>query len=215
MVALRWTGGTHLARLLEVGTERTVLQFRDDPALCMGETVKVMFSAKGNRFRHDTTAVIVSRSAAGRYEVAFSDVAREQQELLPELNRIFNRRRFFRLHRDPEKLISVGLGLAFGVSKWQGTMVDLSRGGMALYVDVGIEQRLRRTEMVYTQWRLPNSSGGIQLPAAFRSRELDQPMVRYGLEFMEENTPTFSRQVAAIADFVDRAHRAQLAQAAP
>ena len=209
-VAVRTKDGTTRGRLIEVSVEEARVKFAKDPALGVGEILELLFAGSG-RFRHQAEGLVRSRAHGGTYTFSFVNVERQEREFLPRLNLAFNRREYFRLHRDPHTPMRVRLGVG-EKSSWTGTVVDLSAGGMALYVDSDVERALRKIDDLRTWMWLPRFSGGreqLEFRASLRFRAFTRPLVRYGLQFVDDGAPGFSGQVTAIADYVQRMQQAR------
>lgn len=91
----------------------------------------------------------------------------------------------------------------------ESVLLDLSRSGAQILVPFELEAQLFAADTVRVSFRLGDSPGGpCQVQARIRWREMGEGGVRYGLQFLFDDSPEHARWRERIATYVE-ARRAQ------
>jgi hypothetical protein len=118
-----------------------------------------------------------------------------------ELARLFNLRGDARFEFHPGRPVPVtvrGLEVSFEV---QGTLRDISPGGLSFHANPIADCALSMTDRVLLKFTLPGAPRAFSFIGRIRHRELTGESIRYGT-FFEGNASSGNDQAQALADFI-------------
>jgi hypothetical protein len=138
-------------------------------------------------------------------ELGFSFVKRKEvdENLLPRLRALFNRRKATRASVDPKQPVEVYLDKTTSGRTIQGRLLDLSGTGLLMQAPLECETDIVDAKDCRVTFHLRGVAPiGISLIAHIRERRLVSNSIQLGLEFDPLRTATFTSQLEVILAYV-------------
>jgi hypothetical protein len=177
-----------------------------DLGIALGEKVDLQFASRGWRASIEVVGQLHTRHEQDSIrELGFTFVNRKQveEDLLPRLRSLLNRRGATRASPDPKQPIEIRLGEAVSGRTVAGLLVDLSSTGLLVQLPLGSEAGFVNAKDCRASFRLPGDEGpGLSLIACIRERRLCSSALRLGLEFDIARTSNFPSQRDKILEYV-------------
>jgi len=200
------------ARLSSISLEGARIRIRSTqaPNLALGKTVQLRFCSPGLERPVEVEARLHSRhdeDSLRDYGVWFIDSREIEEQLLPCLHKLFERRRFARVQPDPSHSIVVALHDPATECSVSGQLLEISTGGMAVRIRAEDESQLTNAVTIRAALTLPT---GIPLQidrrGILRNRTLFGQSVQLGIEF-DEMLNSNDAWRAAILEYVNERRR--------
>lgn len=207
----------HAASIVDVsgGGIRLDLHKRMDPLPALGSVLHVMLSASELPEPIDAPAAVVQVDDLDGHQqlgLRFLDWLGLAAAIPARLAPLFNLRSDPRLDLDPATQVEVtvrGLDVMFEL---QGSLRNVSRGGLSFSAPPVAECALCRTDLCAVEFRLPGSTRMLSLAGRIRHRALLGEAVHYGICFDPQYTQHFTDQQRFLEDYVQKRLRAALRQ---
>jgi hypothetical protein len=138
-------------------------------------------------------------------ELGFCFIKRKEvdENLLPRLRALFNRRKATRVTPDPKHPVEVYLDGTTTGRAIQGRLLDLSGSGLLMHAPLDCEANIVDAKDCRVSFHLPGVDPiGLSLFAHIRERRLVSSSIQLGLEFDPLRTATFPSQQERIMEYV-------------
>ncbi len=213
--AVRTPDGDRAGQLMDVSAAGAGMHFtgEDAPNLAVGDDVDLVFRSK--RLNLTVAARVQHRTEhedGRRYGFRFLQPQQFGAALPPGAREIFNRRRVGRIAPDPMCPVPVMLSPYPEGPPIEARLQDISELGAGVGVEGPREEGLRDTTEVRVTIELPDVAP-VQMVGYIRYRRLGGRRIFYGIEFDDELTDDWERQVEAIERYVISRQRAMLRDA--
>jgi PilZ domain len=145
-------------------------------------------------------------------DLAFTDLRTVGGLLQPLLARRFNRRSAFRVkpgRYEGPYAVTLVAPADVEVPLTTGALVDVSTRGLAVDMPASFEAAMTGKERVEVLFRLPTSQGSLVANGRIAHRTVRGELVRYGVQFLNVETPEFQRTHDIILSYVIRRQREQ------
>jgi len=197
-------GRSFRGRLFDLSLLGAGARFDGDPALKMNPGDVVTLHLESSELAGSLTVAATVRSVfwvSGyeRYGFEFEAPEALSTGLTSRWFLWMNRRRAPRETLAEGEAVAVRLRAASGI-QWQGRIVDVSAGGICLWIDGDAEPGLGAPCKI--TFRLPGDRRLLSLWAELRRREPRNGGVQLSFEFNSESTDRFKAQTATITRFV-------------
>ena len=189
-----------------------------------GRTVRLSFLTDARPEEFVTGAIILkSRIVEGRRicRFRFTEAIDLEEELGIGVFSSFNRRRAFRVEPDPGEAIDIEL--TWGGETAFGRLVDISTVGIGIgltsagiTVDLDPEAGivLGPLDRITLSFQLPGCRTRLKIPGIIRNRNPMGKRIRYGIDFLWNESEESQRQAEAIRDYVMRQQQSMLERSA-
>jgi c-di-GMP-binding flagellar brake protein YcgR len=164
--------------------------------LSAGMTVSIEFPVPDSAAGAVRTSAVVTHVTAREDDtssigVQFEDPVGLQRLLPPDLVRLFNRRKAFRVEpaigdRVPVRVVPARPAL--GVKPGQGTMLEISATGMGILVAPALAKMYLKVLAVTVTFKLPGAAADLAISASIRARREVPEGIRWGLFFEGRGT---------------------------
>ena len=130
--------------------------------------------------------------------------------LHPLLGPIFNRRASLRVapsKREGRVPVLLSAPPELGLPQEEGSLVDISTGGLAIDLSTRFEEGLSGHDSVGISCRLPATGERFSAPVRIVHRTLKGDLIRCGCQFLETEAPSFKHVHEAVLGYVIRRQR--------
>jgi c-di-GMP-binding flagellar brake protein YcgR len=211
---IRLPAGDLDGQLMDVSAAGAGMRFKGDdaPNLAVGDEVELVFRSKKltlavpARVQHRT-----EDDDGRRYGFRFLQPQKLAASIPPGARELFNRRRVNRITPDPMCPVPVMLSPYPEGPPVEARLQDISELGAGVSVEGSREEVLRDTLGVRVTIELP--AAPVQMVGLIRYRRLGGHAIFYGIEFDDELTDEWGRQVEAIERYIIMRQREMLRDA--
>ena len=145
-----------------------------------------------------------------RYGLQFMNARHIQDQVPPKLLGVFNRRRAFRVIPESGHLVTATVTGREGVLDAEVPIISLSVSGAALYIKVAKEDEFERGEVISLVFKLPEEVAPCRIAGTVRYMREWQQGIRYGVEFIDDQSRVFQRSQRQIMEYVMKQQRVML-----
>ncbi len=138
-----------------------------------------------------------------RLGIAFDEWDERRETLVPRIRAVFNKRRAVRVEPRPGERIGVQLKSVAGFRTYEGELVNLSTGGLAVRMPASAGERIEDNAQVEVRFRIPGEKSAYRVECTLRHRfpwtEDGGRTVYMGLQLpaKEQVDPSFLRQISS------------------
>jgi len=201
-VAVRTAGGkSHAGEILDGNADYVETLFAQPgaPVLVLGQPATLTFLSTHREPCEVRATTYFRNEMAGfrRYSFQFD----ESEALRPQLVRMFNQRRAFRVEPDPHAPVNVTMVSPSGFQA-TGCLEKISSIGIGFTTSAQADTGFASIERAEVRVALPPDRKPLRLVAWIRNRHLLDKMIQYGLEFDPHETEHFTEQEQEILIYV-------------
>lgn len=174
--------------------------------IALGDQVELEFSSRDWRAPIEVLAQLRARheqASIRDLEFTFVDRKQVEEELLPRLRALLNRRGATRAAADPKHPVEVLLEERGSGRSVPGRLVEVSSTGLLMEAPLGGEAGFVDAKECLVSLCLPlQEAFGLSIVAHIRGRSLCSESIQLGLEFDGSLTPDFAAQRDKILEYV-------------
>jgi hypothetical protein len=134
-----------------------------------------------------------------------------KQQLTSKLQRTFNRRKYFRVPPDTSDPVKAILRLVDQQTKkklaTEAAVIEVGGGGITAEVDPRVEARLAGLVQVELEFNIPGYQTQITMDVTLKHRHMTGRTIRYGLQYIRQDTKEYEQSEEVIIDYVMKRQR--------